>query len=282
MKQRTVFLSIILLIVSVSIGRAQSQDQSTHMLDLFTADVSDPVQSRAMIYSEQQRNYISVQLQGNTITTEIIETNPTEYKFQLSEIREKGLVSIQFIGSGVLTEKVVGQFTATVDGVTRKDMSGRFSLVRYQDQTRDGNKIGGHFGVVQPLVNLQKGIISSNFSTDSDYVIGFPMGVTVRKNSNFAFDLEIVPSITFIRGEVNQENVNLLIHPGLLWGVGKNLTFGTRLAFELGDDGRYGITPLLNLGNIFPGGFAELVLPIRAASKEPVVIGLGIHLGVGF
>lgn len=145
------------------------------------------------------------------------------------------------------------------------------------------NSIGGHFGFVQPIITFQDGDTTNGFDP---YAIGFPIGVTVRKSEKFAYDVEIVPFISSSENAAG-ENVsavnNLLIHPGLLWGIGNKLTFGNRLAFETGS-GRYGITPLLNRG--FSIGktnvFAELVLPIRFGNDQEVSLTTALHFGIGF
>lgn len=145
-------------------------------------------------------------------------------------------------------------------------------------ETQAQNQIGGHFGVVQPIVTFQDGDINDHFDP---HTIGFPMGITVRKNEKFAFDLEFVPLITTVN-DIN--SINLLVHPGLLWGIGDKLTFGARAAYELGNSGRYGFTPLLNKG--FSIGetpvFAEFVLPVRMGSDAGLSVTAGIHFGVGF
>lgn len=145
------------------------------------------------------------------------------------------------------------------------------------------NTLGGHFGVVQPIITIQDGETSNGFDP---HAIGFPMGITIRKSEKFAFDLEFVP---FISSNNNAEGdsvsaVNeLLVHPGLLWGIGNKLTFGNRLAYEIGS-GRYGISPLLNRG--FSIGntnlFAELVLPVRVGNDQEISFTAALHFGIGF
>ena len=266
MKKIFLLLSVFLA-TNVLVINAQVIKEVKYTLELFTADSKIPITRNAYIYSEGKSNYISIQFQDELKSTQIIKDKSTDYKFQISEIQNDGLVSIQFIGSRNILDRITGIFNATIDGVPRKDMSGSFTLVKnevqelleVQEVQEVQTQIGGHIGVVHGLFTLQDGDISGIFDSGYEYSVGFPMGITVKKRSNFAFDLEIVPSITFKNG-VDQEKVDLLIHPGLLWGLGNNLTFGTRLAFELGEYGRYGITPLLNLGNIFSNGFIELVL----------------------
>jgi hypothetical protein len=145
------------------------------------------------------------------------------------------------------------------------------------------NDIGGHIGVVVPIVQVADG--ETTDITDN-FVIGYPMGITV-KTQGPAFDLEIVPFID------DDRVTNVLIHPGLLFGLQGGFTFGLRAAFETG--GAYGFTPLLNKG--FPIGrntsmFMEIVLPIRFIKEESEFIfeesdlqlafAGAIHVGIGF
>jgi len=139
-----------------------------------------------------------------------------------------------------------------------------------------GNQLGGHFGVVHGLITISKGK-TSNIADSGNYAIGFPTGVTIKTCDKFAFDIEFVPFID----EFN--NVNLLFHPGVLFPLGGNFTFGTRAAFEI-NNAAYGFTPLLN--KAFPcksGGafFVELVVPVRFFDTGSSTT-IGLHLGVGF
>ncbi|MFT5892659.1 MAG: hypothetical protein ACI9Y7_002771 [Dokdonia sp.] len=152
--------------------------------------------------------------------------------------------------------------------------------VKAQTETQQVNRIGGHFGVVQPIVTLQSGEVNDAFNP---YTLGFPIGITVRKSDRFAFDAEFVPFISFNAAGEN-DNVSLLVHPGFLWKVGDQLTYGTRLAYEIGDAGRYGFTPILNRG--FSIGnqpfFIEFVLPVRFGSDQDVSVTAALHFGIGF
>jgi len=145
------------------------------------------------------------------------------------------------------------------------------------------NTIGGHFGVVQPIITFQDGETIDGFDP---HAIGFPIGITVRKNEKFAFDAEFVPFIASADNGTG-DNISavreLLIHPGLLWGIGNKLTFGNRLAFELGS-GRYGFTPLLNRGFTLGKAnvFAELVLPVRVGNDQDISLTAALHFGIGF
>ena len=144
-----------------------------------------------------------------------------------------------------------------------------------QEGTGRTNKLGGHFGIVHPLVIFSGG---KTTTIANSYNVGFPTGVTIKTSTKFAFDIEFVPFI-------NEGNrVNLLFHPGALFPLGKNFTFGTRAAFEI-NQGAYGFTPLLN--KAFPmknntAVFAELVLPVRFDGFGNMATIIALHIGIGF
>ncbi len=143
------------------------------------------------------------------------------------------------------------------------------------------NTLGGHFGVLFPLVTH-----ANDTTTDisEDFTIGFPVGITVRKSATFAFDLEFVPSI-----QNEPLDVDLTVHPGVLWGFGDVWNAGIRVAFDV-NQASWGFTPLVNYGLFDVGGggsiFAEVVVPIRfqedSFGESFTSIGLGVHVGVGF
>ncbi len=83
------------------------------------------------------------------------------------------------------------------------------SLVTAQAEAQ--NTIGGHFGVLFPLVTHADGT-TKNIS--DDFTVGFPVGITVRRNETFAFDLEFVPLV-----QNEPLDVDLTVHPGVLWGL---------------------------------------------------------------
>ena len=137
------------------------------------------------------------------------------------------------------------------------------------------NKLGGHFGVLQLLYKSSSGkneVVGNDF-----YVLGFPTGITIKKQ-DMAFDLEFVPFID------RKSNVTLLLHPGILFPLGDNFTFGTRAAFEIGQ-GQYGFTPLIHKSFTCKSGqvtFIEMVFPVRFSANGPMTNILGLHLGVEF
>jgi hypothetical protein len=144
------------------------------------------------------------------------------------------------------------------------------------------NRVGGHFGVVFPLVTRANG---ETVDIGDDFKVGFPMGITVRKSDAFAFDIELVPGLDF--HEDAPVDVPLTIHPGVLRSLGGSWTGGMRLAFDIGG-ASWGFTPLLNRG--FTIGeqpyFVEFVFPVRfqddTGGETNGSIAFGVHLGIGF
>ncbi|MEZ4698796.1 MAG: hypothetical protein R2834_00580 [Rhodothermales bacterium] len=146
------------------------------------------------------------------------------------------------------------------------------------------SKVGGHFGMVTPLVQLAAGDVS--IAADG-LGLGFPMGLNLGVKPGVAFDLELVPFI-----QDNQVS-NVLIHPGALMALTNGYTFGLRAAFETG--GAYGVTALLNKGKRISKDvtlFAEFVVPIRFFREAPQfegevtdvrkAIAGALHVGIGF
>jgi hypothetical protein len=144
------------------------------------------------------------------------------------------------------------------------------------------DRLGGHFGVVFPLVNHVDG---DTVTIGDDFKVGFPMGITIKTSSEYAFDLEIVPVLD--PQENRPINVPLTIHPGILRSLGNSWTAGLRMAFDIGG-ASWGFTPLLNKSLPMNGHayFVELVLPIRfqddGVGDTHAGIGVGVHLGIGF
>ena len=145
---------------------------------------------------------------------------------------------------------------------------------------RAEDKVGGHFGVVFPIVTR----VNGESTTISDqFNVGFPTGITVKPGGKFAFDLELVP---LIHSDTHQ--VDLTVHPGVLYDLGNHWTAGVRAAFEVNQKA-YGFTPLINYGFPQPNGtalFVEVVLPVRFQRDEfddgQTAVTAGVHLGWAF
>jgi hypothetical protein len=151
-------------------------------------------------------------------------------------------------------------------------------------QANAQDTIGGHVGFVLPLVTHAGGdttTIADNFA------IGFPMGITFKGKGRMSLDMEFVPSI-----QNDPREVSLLVHPGLIWSVGRGYSVGMRAAFDV-NSSQFGFTPLVNkswpIGDqsgFFKSYFAEAVLPVRF-NRPPIgpdtnPVTFGVHFGLGF
>src|SRR6185295_5711541 len=87
------------------------------------------------------------------------------------------------------------------------------------------DRLGGHFGAVIPLVSHGSG---DTTTIADDFVIGFPMGITVKTSDKWAFDLELVPVI-----QNDQLNVSLTVHPGIIRALSNGYAAGLRMAFDV-------------------------------------------------
>jgi hypothetical protein len=142
------------------------------------------------------------------------------------------------------------------------------------------DQVGGHFGFAFPLVSRGDG---QTTSISDDFVLVVPTGITVRRSSTFAFDLELAPVI-----QNDPRHINLTVHPGVAWGIGGGYSLGGRVAFDIGS-ATWSFTPLFNKGfvQVAKGAtfFGELDVPIRfkedAAGRGFTSIGLAVVLGLG-
>jgi hypothetical protein len=143
------------------------------------------------------------------------------------------------------------------------------------------DRIGGHFGAVFPLVTRASG---ETTTIADDFTIGFPMGVTVKTSSRWAFDLELVPVI-----QNDPLSVSLTVHPGIIRALSGGYAAGVRMAFDVNQPS-WGFTPLINRAFPIRGTgcafFVEGVVPIRfqqaPSGGNRTAIGLAVHTGVGF
>jgi len=149
------------------------------------------------------------------------------------------------------------------------------------ETARAEDRVGGHFGVALPLVTHAQG---ETTTLADDFVIVFPTGITVRKSDVFAFDLELAPVV-----QNDPRHIDLTLHPGVAWGVGRGYSVGGRVAFDIGRES-WGFTPLFNKGLLQVGKdstfFGELDVPIRfkqdSQGRSYTSVGLALVVGVGF
>jgi hypothetical protein len=147
-------------------------------------------------------------------------------------------------------------------------------------QARAQDKIGGHFGIALPLITNAQG---QTTTIGDDFVVVFPMGITVKRSDRFAFDLELAPAV-----QNDPRHIDLTVHPGLIYGIGHGLAVGGRLAFGI-DGPTWGFTPLLNRGLLTLGDatvFGELDLPVRFKEDSKgagyMSVGLAVVFGIAF
>ena len=169
-----------------------------------------------------------------------------------------------------------------IQSVVRTVAIGTIGFCLVASAARAQDQLGGHFGVVFPLVTHVNGTTTN---IGDDFKMGFPMGITVKTSDTYAFDLEVVPGLD---PQPNKPiGVSLTVHPGVLRSLGNSWTVGMRMAFDIGG-ASWGFTPLLNKG--FPTGghnyFVEFVVPIRfqddSSDNTHGAVTLGVHLGIGF
>jgi len=140
-------------------------------------------------------------------------------------------------------------------------------------------KVTGYFAVLNPIGHWNKHGFTDNFS--GVYTIGFPFGMNILKSESFGISFEVVPSI---RSEHGISKVNsVLFHPGAMFRFKYGFTFIGRAAFET--SGRFGLTPVFNqviIKGKHTNMYVALPFPIRFGNDQPVSIGTGIQLGIGF
>ena len=154
------------------------------------------------------------------------------------------------------------------------------AVLALPSSARAEDKVGAHFGVVFPLVTRATG---ENTTISDQFNVGFPTGITIKPGGRVAFDLELVPLI-----HSKGKQVDLTVHPGILYSLGGPWTAGLRAAFDV-NSRSYGFTPLLNLGFPQANGttfFGELVLPVRFqqndANQGQTAVTVGLHFGWAF
>ncbi len=119
-------------------------------------------------------------------------------------------------------------------------------------------RVGGHVGIAFPIVTRSDGTTTT---IADDFVVGFPIGITIRNSSPIAFDFEFIPTIN----NSPRQEVTLTVHPGAIYGFKKHYAVGIRAAFDIGAD-TYGFTPLVQRSWKIKGNtnyFVEADFPIR-------------------
>jgi hypothetical protein len=158
--------------------------------------------------------------------------------------------------------------------------------VAAQPQAPKGPTLGGHIGVLFPLVTHSGGQTINNLA--DQLAVGFPVGITVKGSGRTAFDLEFVPQYN----GTGQRLTTLTIHPGLIYSLGHGYAVGLRAAFVV-DNPTVGFTPLVNKSwpikhnnSLFKAYFVEADLPVRfnrpVGAPPTNAVTFAMHFGVAF
>jgi hypothetical protein len=158
--------------------------------------------------------------------------------------------------------------------------------VAAQTQAQKGPTLGGHIGVLFPLVTHSGGQTINNLA--DQLAVGFPVGITVKGSGRTAFDLEFVPQYN----STGPRLTTLTIHPGLIYSLGHGYAVGLRAAFVV-DNSTVGFTPLVNKSwpikrnnSLFKAYFVEADLPVRfnrpVGAPPTNAVTFGMHFGVSF
>jgi hypothetical protein len=141
-------------------------------------------------------------------------------------------------------------------------------------------KTVGFFGVVEPLVTIDKNETVYNFSNGS-YTIGFPFGINILTSNKGGFSLEVVPFIKSANGVSKTSNV--LFHPGYIFRKKNGFSIATRAAFET--SGRYGAT--ITFSKVIAKTktntiFFATPIPFRFGNDKTASVGFNVLLGITF
>src|ERR1700730_2676961 len=179
----------------------------------------------------------------------------------------------------------------TVSAVLGTTLAGRASLAQeqmpaqVQAPAQKGPTVGGHIGVVFPLVTHSGG---QTTSLADQLAVGFPVGITIKGSGRTAFDLEFVPQYN----ATGQRLTTLTVHPGLIYSLGHGYAVGLRAAFVV-DNPTVGFTPLVNKSwpikhnnSLFKAYFVEAALPVRfnrpVGAPATNAVTFAMHFGVAF
>jgi hypothetical protein len=158
--------------------------------------------------------------------------------------------------------------------------------VAAQTQAQKGPTLGGHIGVLFPLVTHSGGQTINNLA--DQLAVGFPVGITVKGSGRTAFDLEFVPQYN----STGQRLTTLTVHPGIIYSLGHGYAVGLRAAFVV-DNPTVGFTPLVNKSwpikhnnSLFKAYFVEADLPVRfnrpVGAPPTNAVTFAMHFGVSF
>ncbi|SEA86941.1 hypothetical protein SAMN05660909_03883 [Chitinophaga terrae (ex Kim and Jung 2007)] len=140
-------------------------------------------------------------------------------------------------------------------------------------------RVTGYAGIMHPIVTF--GNDGAKFNFNGAYTGGLVTGINLWKSQRVGFSFETVGIIT--TGNGTSKMSKLLLHPGLLIGLGNGFTLANRAALET--SGRYGVTAVLNKVIVKKKDhsyFIALPIPARFGNNLPSTVGVGFQFGLSF
>jgi hypothetical protein len=127
------FTVIALLLIQLPAFSQEIADKTTlqnptHVLELIQGTQPDKIKVDVTISNEHNVEYISILTPDGELVKAELHILKDKIKFQLTGFNNEKLVAIQYIGKGDINKIVEGNYVALVDGIQRKDMSGKFRL----------------------------------------------------------------------------------------------------------------------------------------------------------
>jgi len=140
--------------------------------------------------------------------------------------------------------------------------------------------VSGHVGTVVPVAGAGT---ESSWTAADNFTVGIPIGIGFGVSERVTVDFETVAFI-----DPDTRDMDLLIHPGAVLGLGRGYGVGGRFAVH--QEGRaWGVTALANKGFAISDAavwFVEAVVPLRVVDGQGGSAGymaaFAVHTGFGF
>jgi len=101
------------------------------VLALAVADTMDPVAAEVVLTPGEAGGTLILTLPGDDpVSAPYMLVEPDQIKFQVARFSNDRIATLQFVGAGDLAAGFTGRFWGFVDGESRPDMSGSFTLRR--------------------------------------------------------------------------------------------------------------------------------------------------------
>jgi hypothetical protein len=137
-------------------------------------------------------------------------------------------------------------------------------------------KLQGYIAIFHPIDGYNT---PQNFK--ENYVVGFPIGITVFNNERLGYSFELFP---FIQADGETSKVSKVVfHPGVVYRLKRGFSCAGRIAFE--STGRYGLTQVLTKAIVKTKSGAlgaSLVVAERFGNDQETSVSYGIGIGISF